>query len=230
MQVVELNKLFEGLRVADVRDGMDWAGLHSIGSVPSAIAPLFEGARAIGVARTIKMRPTEKTVPALTPEEYTEWAYEFWYKTLYKVPLRDELQEGEIVVIESAGIPDVGEVGSNNSLEWHAAGATGVITSGGVRDIDECRMQGVPIFHRYRSQKMVQGRAEYESTQVPVNICGVSVRPGDVIVADGDGVVVVPVEHAEVVARYARQELDFDKLGRRGFYEKLGRDLDESVR
>lgn len=221
--------MFEGLRVADVRDGMDWAGLHAHGSVSQVVAPLFEGATAIGVARTIRLRPTEKTVPSLTPDQYTEWAYDYWYGTLYQLPLTGHLQAGEMVVIESAGIPDVGEVGSNNSLEWFAAGATGVVTSGGVRDQDECRMQQIPIFCRYRAQKMVQGRVEYDATQVPVNIAGTLVRPGDVVVADGDGVLVVPIEHAETVAKYARQELDFDKRGRRTFYEKIGRPLDDSV-
>ncbi len=53
--------------------------------------------------------------------------------------------------------------------------------------------------------------------------------PGDVVVADGDGVIVVP-RHAEEVARYARGILDGDKEGRRKLYEKLGLPLDDSVK
>jgi 4-hydroxy-4-methyl-2-oxoglutarate aldolase len=230
MTTAELCELFDGLRVADVRDGMDWAGLHAKGTVSPDIAPLFQGARAMGVAHTVRLRPSEKAVPALTPEQYTEWAYSHWYGELYAMgQLVEDLQAGEIVIIESAGL-DVGEVGSNNSLEWHAAGATGIVTSGGVRDRDECVMQGVPIFCRLRAQKMVQGRVEFDTTQVPVSLGGVLVRPGDVVVADGDGVIAVPVEHAQTVARYARQELENDKRGRRRLYEKLGRPLDDSVR
>ena len=78
-------------------------------------------------------------------------------------------------------------------------------------------------------QKMVQGRVEYDTQQVPVNMGGVLIRPGDIVVADGDGVISVPVEHAETVTRYARQELENDKAGRRRLYEKLGRPLDETV-
>jgi 4-hydroxy-4-methyl-2-oxoglutarate aldolase len=230
MTTAELRELFDGLRVADVRDGMDWAGLAAKGTVAPDVAPLFQGARAMGVAHTVRLRPSEKAVPALTPEQYTDWANSYWYGELYDMArLAADLEDGEMVVIESAGL-DVGEVGSNNSLEWYAAGASGIVTSGGVRDRDECVLQAVPIFCRLRVQKMVQGRVEFDTTQVPVNVGGVLVRPGDVVVADGDGVIVVPVEHAETVARYARQELENDKRGRRRLYEKLGRPLDDSVR
>ncbi|NED98565.1 RraA family protein [Phytoactinopolyspora halotolerans] len=230
MTTKELVALFEGLRVADVRDGMDWVGLHHKGTVSPDIAPLFQGAYAVGVAHTVRMKPSEKSVPSMPPEDYTDWAYNYWYRELYSSrPLTDNLQAGEMVVIESAGL-DVGEVGSNNSLEWYAAGATGVVTSGGVRDRDECVHQRVPTFCRLRVQKMVQGRVEFDTTQVPVNIGGVLIRPGDVVVADGDGVIAVPVEHAETVARYARQELENDKAGRRKLYEKLGWPLDDTVR
>lgn len=225
----DLLALFDGLRVADVRDGMDWAGLRAKGTVDPAIRPLFQGAKATGIAHTVRLRPSEKAVPALKPEEYTAWANEYWYAQLYEMtPVRTSIVAGELIVIESAGL-DVGEVGSNNSLEWFAEGAAGIVTSGGVRDTDECIHQGVPIFLRYRAQRMVQGHVEFDSQQVPVNIGGVLIRPGDVVVADGDGVISVPAEHAEVVARYARQELDNDKVGRRRIYEKLGRPLDDTV-
>ncbi|RKN46933.1 RraA family protein [Streptomyces hoynatensis] len=228
METAEVLELFDGLRVADVRDGMDWAGLHAKGSIGPEVTPLAPGMRMTGVARTLRFRPSEKAVPPLTPEEYTEWAAR-WYRDIYPDRVGPTIEQGEVIVVEAPDIP-VGAIGSNNSLDWHAKGATGIVTSGGVRDTDECVMQGVPIFCRYRAQSMVQGRIEFDALQVPVNVCGVLIRPGDVVVADGDGVIAVPIEHAETVAKYARQELDNDKKGRRAIYERLGRPLDDTVR
>jgi regulator of RNase E activity RraA len=58
---------------------------------------------------------------------------------------------------------------------------------------------------------------------------GVLVRPGDVMVADGDGVIMVPREHADAVAAAARPILESDKAGRRRLYERLGIPLDQTV-
>ncbi len=229
MDTADVARLFEGVRVADVRDGMDWAGLHGKGTVAPEIAPMFQGAKLCGPAHTVRHRLSEKNVPPMSPDEYTEWAYNYWYKELYSYKLGQHLSTGEVVVVESPPNVAVGEIGSNNSLEWYASGAAGIVTSGGVRDRDECILQKVPIFCRTRAQAMVQGRIEFDAAQVPVNIGGVLVRPGDIVVADGDGVIVVPVEHAEIVAKFARQEFENDKVGRRKLYERLGWPLDETV-
>jgi regulator of RNase E activity RraA len=229
MNTSEVVALFKGLRVTDVRDGMDWVGLHTKGTVGREISPLFQGAQAVGVARTIRLRPSQKTVPHMTPDEYTRWAYDYWYGEVVSMRMTETLTKGEMIVIESAGL-DVGEVGSNNSLEWYAAGASGIVTSGGLRDRDECIKQKVPIFYGFSAQKMLQGRVELDSTDIPVNIGGTLIRPGDVVIGDGDGVICVPIEKAEIVAKYARQEADNDKIGRRKLYEKLGWSLDDTVR
>ena len=74
------------------------------------------------------------------------------------------------------------------------------------------------------------GRNEVESVNRPVVIGGVLVRPGEVVVADGDGMIVVPREKAKEVARYAQTALTKDKEGRRNWYQKLGIPADDSIR
>ena len=64
---------------------------------------------------------------------------------------------------------------------------------------------------------------------IPVAVGGVVVYPGDVVVADGDGIIVVPRKMAFDVAKYAHQELRNDKVGRRRLYEALGMELDDTV-
>jgi len=74
------------------------------------------------------------------------------------------------------------------------------------------------------------GVNELESVNCPVSIGGVLVCPGDVVIADGDGVIVVPRAVAEEVALHARGILDGDKAGRRALYESLGMPLDQTVK
>ena len=76
---------------------------------------------------------------------------------------------------------------------------------------------------------MDQVRIRYDAKDIPVSIGGVVICPGDIIVADGDGVIAVPRKIAKDVAKYAHRELFNDKNPRREKYEKLGWELDESV-
>lgn len=221
---------FRKLRVADVRDGMDWMLRHGKGTVSSAIRPLWRGARMCGYARTVRYVPSEKVAVNMTPDEYTEWAHGYWYgpNGMTQDGLGTDLQPDEVVVFDASDT-DVGIIGSNNTLKWLTKGAVGVLTNGGVRDTDEVIMQRVPVFSRYVSQSMTQTRVEFSEKQVPVNIGGVTVRPGDIVVGDGDGVIVVPIDIAEGVLKYGLQELENDKKGRRRYYDELGWEPDETV-
>jgi 4-hydroxy-4-methyl-2-oxoglutarate aldolase len=76
---------------------------------------------------------------------------------------------------------------------------------------------------------MDQGRIQFDAQDVPVAVGGVVVYPGDVVVADGDGVIVVPCKIAFDVAKYAHRELANDKVDRRKLYELMGMALDDTV-
>ena len=139
------------------------------------------------------------------------------------------LRPGSAVVIDGTDDGDTGSIGSNNILLWKLKGARGVITSGGARDTDEVTKEKVPLYLRRSGRGIRPGRNEIESVNLPITCGGVLVRPGDIIVADGDGVVVVPREQAEAVARDAREILENDKKGRRGLYQQLGMKPDNTI-
>ena len=226
-------KLFDGLRVADVSDGMDMAGLQDVGLMDPAIHALWRDTdefthRFIGIAVTVRYVPTNRRVGQMTPEEFRRWEGK-WYNEISPEPFVGLLRPGSVIVIDAGEDRDTGSIGSNNILAWKSRGAVGVVTSGGARDTDEIIKQKVPLYHKRLGRGIRPGRNEVESVDRPIMCGGVLVRPGDVIVADGDGVIVVPREQAEAVAVAARQILESDKEGRRKLYEKLGMPPDKTV-
>jgi regulator of RNase E activity RraA len=105
----------------------------------------------------------------------------------------------------------------------------GVVTNATARDTDEVATEKMPLYLRRPGRGIRPGRNEIESVNRPIVCGGVLVVPGDVVVADGDGVVVVPRAVAADVARYAKRILEDDKTGRRELYQKLGMPKDKSV-
>lgn len=226
-------KLFEGLRVADVTDAMDRVGLQDVGLMDSSIHALWRDTenfahRICGIAVTARYLPTNKRAGKMTPEEYEKWAGK-WYTEISQEAFVKYLRPGVVVVFDAREDGDSGTIGSFNTLVWKSKGVRGVITSGGARDTDEIIKQKIPLYLKRLSRGFPPGRNEIESVNQPISCGGVLVRPGDVVVADGDGVIVVPREHAESVAKAAREILVEDKSNRRKVYEKLGMPLDPSV-
>lgn len=217
---------YEGLRVTDVCDGMDALGMHEMGLMSSDIRPLWRDTenfahRIYGAAHTVRFVPTQRRVPEQSPDEFYAWMHD-WYGTLASGPFTDQIKQGDLIVIDGFEIGSVGFAGSNNTLSWIAAGAVGCVTNGGCRDTDELIKQRTPVYSRYISRTIRPGRLELDDTQVTVNCGGAVVHPGDVVVADGDGVVVVPAAMAEDVAEQAWRHATRDKQGRKAIYEKLG--------
>lgn len=228
-------QLFKGLRVADVSDGMDAAGLQNIGLMNPDIRPLWKDTdhfrhRVVGIAVTARYVPTNKP-PAgrQPPKEFDKWVGH-WYSTHSPEPFVSLIRKGTVLVMEDAPDADVGSIGSNNIMGWRLRGCVGVVTSATARDTDEITAERIPLYFKKPGRGIRPGRNEVESVNRPVVCGGVLVMPGDVIVADGDGVIVVPRAYAEEVAAYARKTLDGDKAGRRGLYKKLGLPEDDSVR
>jgi regulator of RNase E activity RraA len=229
----KLLALFSKLRVTDVCDGLDAIGLIDTCTMDWEIRPLWRdpeglGHRVCGFAHTLRFVPTNRVVPRPLPlEEYEAWKGK-WYRELAPGP-KETIVPGEVLVIDAAEVGDVGFVGSNNALGWLNAGARGIVTNGGCRDTDELVRQQVPVYSRRIARGIRPGRLEWDAENVPVACGGVRVFPGDVVVADGDGVVVVPRAHAEAVARIGRGIANDDRQSRRKKYEEAGLEMDSTV-
>jgi 4-hydroxy-4-methyl-2-oxoglutarate aldolase len=231
---LKLLELFQGLRVADVSDGMDMAGLPDQGLVDPAIHPSWENHQTMshvvrGIALTARYVPTQKSNRPDPGEDFSAWEGNF-YNSYSSEAFGPLIHKGVIIVIDDVEEKDIGSIGSNNILVWKDKGAVGVVTDASSRDTDEVALEEVPLYLREKGRGIRPGRNELESVNRPLSIGGVLVCPGDVVVADGDGVIVVPRSVAGEVAGYAQEVLAKDKAGRKNLYEKLGIPLDQTVK
>lgn len=229
-------KAFEGLRVADVTDGMDFVGLHNVGLMDPQVHASWKdyedyGHRFVGIAVTVRYVPTQRPIAGggRSYEDFRAWEGK-WYNELSPEPFQPLLRPGSALVIDEAPDADVGSIGSANILAWKLAGMVGVVTDATARDTDEIAAQRVPLYLRRPGRGIRPGRNEVESVNRPVVVGGVLVNPGDVIVADGDGVLVVPRDVALQVAAFAHRIAAADRAARRELYDKAGMAADESVR
>ena len=211
--------LFDGLRVADVSDGMDMAGLTDVGTVDPEIRALWTDTqnfthRIIGIAVTARYVPTNKRVGRIDQKTINEW-----YANITSEAFQPMLFPGAILVIDAAEDGESRSIGSSNIRDWQKRGMLGVVTSGGLADTDEIIYHKVPAYFRRLARGIRPGRNELESVNRPVNVGGVLVRPGDVVLADGDGVIVVPREQSEEVATFARRFLD--NIGKERYEQRL---------
>jgi regulator of RNase E activity RraA len=212
---------------------MDMVGLPNTGLVDPAIHPSwvdYDSLRHVvrGIALTVRYVPTQRPDRPAAGDVFTAWEGSF-YRDYSSEAFTASIQPGHVIVIDDVEEKDIGSIGSNNIMSWKNRGAVGVITDAASRDTDEVAKQGIPLYLRKKGRGIRPGRNELESVNLPVAIGGVLVCPGDVVVADGDGVVVVPREVARQVALYAHDILSKDKEGRRKLYEKLGLPLDQTV-
>ena len=243
-----LINIFKGVQVADVVDAMDAVGLKDIGLMDREIRPLWRDTENLshmisGTALTVRFVPTDKPVPPMSPEKYDEFM-NYWYakvapgggwirhyekEKVSPITFVDQIRPGDVIVIDGGEIDDAGGVGSYGSLRWTIAGARGIVTNGACRDTDELIKQKIPVYSRYIGRTSRPGRIELESINKPINCGGAVVRPGDIIVADGDGVVVVPRARAREVATQAHKLNQEDIESRRQLYKAAGLPVDQTV-
>lgn len=175
---------FQALDTASVSDAMDKLGLPA-GCL--GITPVVQGVRFAGRAFTVKYRLCG-AVERGTVGDFL-----------------DDVPPGQVVVIDNGGRTDCTVWGDIMTTLAHHKGVAGTVIDGVCRDVPKIRELGYPIFTRAVYMMTGKDRVEIEALNVPVNVAQRQVRPGDIVLGDDSGVVVVPATRAEEVLAIARQ-------------------------
>ena len=157
------------------------------------------GVKIVGTARTLRFVPGREDLFASHGGGYNA------QKRIF-----DAVEEGEVIVIEARGERGSGTLGDILALRARARGAAGVVTDGGVRDFDAVVEIGLPVFSNGAHPAVLGRRHVPWDSDLTIACGGATVQPGDIIVGDGDGVIVIPPPIAEEVADAALAQEDED--------------------
>ena len=168
---------------------------------------LVTGKAMVGRAATALAKPAapEAATPALS--------------TKHSVEMIDEARPGEVGVIVMEGTLDIAAMGNLMGTAATVRGMAGMVLDGAIRDVWDIRRMGLTVYARSITPRTAVGHYATVARNVPVSCAGVTVRPGDIIVADEDGVVVVPQERADEVLKKAK-EIDDRERGMFPFIQK----------
>ncbi|HKI58445.1 MAG TPA: RraA family protein [Trueperaceae bacterium] len=177
---------YRAVTTASVADAVE-AITAQRGYMSSEIAPRITEAKVVGPAVTVLEVPSPDRVPPT-----------------HALDLIDESEAGSVVVIGINGERDVAVWGGLMTAGAVANNLAGAVLDGGVRDVTEIRRDyAFPVYARSVVPGTTVGRFQTLAANVPVTCGGILVRPGDLIVADADGVVVVPAAHVGAVLEVA---------------------------
>ncbi|MFI7119851.1 fumarylacetoacetate hydrolase family protein [Amycolatopsis sp. NPDC049868] len=163
------------------------------------VRPNLPGSKVVGTARTLRFVPNREDLFKSHGGGYNA------QKRLF-----DSVGAGEVIVIEARGDKGSGTLGDILALRARYLGAAGVITDGGVRDFDAVAATGLPVFSQGPHPAVLGRKHVPWDTDVAVACGGATVLPGDIIVGDDDGVVVIPPSLAEEIADAALVQEDED--------------------
>jgi 4-hydroxy-4-methyl-2-oxoglutarate aldolase len=196
--------------VATVHEAQGRAGL-----LGSHINPVQTGARIAGNAVTVTVAPGDNTTIGVAVEQCAD---------------------GDVLVVAPTAPCDMGYFGDLLATSLKARGVRGLVIEAGVRDVAELQEMGFPVWSKAVSAEGT-GKGTLGDVNVPISIAGRIVNPGDVVIADDDGVVVVPrLKSAEVLAaskareekeaqaraRYQAGEIALDVNNMRPLIERAG--------
>jgi regulator of RNase E activity RraA len=173
-----LQSVAASLYTAVLSDVLDELGFREQ-AMPPSIRPLDDELVLVGPARTGVYREVYSVVAGDNP-----YALE--------IALVDDLKPGDVAILGCGGSTRIAPWGELLSTAARARGAAGCLTDGFVRDIKPIRRMRFPVFHGGIAPLDSKGRGKVAEIDVPIRCAGVAVSPGDLVVGDADGVIVIP--------------------------------------
>lgn len=183
----ELRSKLERAPVAGLSAQLRKRGLNNV--TVDGVRPLGLARKLVGTARTLRFVPGREDLFARHGSGYNAQKQVF-----------DAVDAGEVIVIEARGETGSGTLGDVLALRARAREAAGVVTDGGVRDSEAVIATGLTVYARGAHPAVLGRRHVPWEADVTVGCGGTTVQPGDVVVGDADGVIVIPAALAEEVA------------------------------
>jgi len=199
----------DGLR--DVSAATACAKLHAQGITRTFVqgpTPLTGGQRITGSALTLQFMPQREDVASGVGQEYVEKYTALW-------AVLETVQPGDVLVVQAHGSPFTGCFGDMLVRYFKLKGGAGIVVDGYIRDAPRVRELGVPIWCRGTTPHYASQSELFPwGYDVPVAVGGVLCLPGDIVVADDDGAVIVPAAKAHDVSAAAVDHQEWEVFSR----------------
>ncbi|MDA0656141.1 MAG: RraA family protein [Proteobacteria bacterium] len=186
----EIIAAFQNLSTPNVSDALDRLGIDG---APNGILPLWADCKKIvGPAATMKLVALGEGLKSPSA-------------AMGSLEAVLAANPGDVLVIDHGGRTDVNSYGGIVGFTTQHYGLAGCVIDGVTRDVDEYKELGFSVYGRGIIQQSIRNRCDFAGHGIEVELGGVKVRPGDFIMADDNGVLVIPVEHLDEVLEIAQR-------------------------
>ena len=208
----DLREQLSSVSVATLTHQLQVRGIRS--TFLTGLRPTHPELRLVGRARTLRYVPLREDVKNLSINGRTA-----------QKQVVETVRPGDVVVMEARGVPDAGTIGDIFAMRVKALGGAGVITDGALRDTPAIRQIDLPVYHQ-SSHGSTYGRHHMPySVDDSITCAGVFVQPGDIVVGDEEGVVVIPHALVAEVAKDAVAQEEVEEFAIE--HVRLGQSTDD---